>query len=229
MSLSSTVSLKSSSRIIPSESEAFRVFAAKEKPVLGRVFLLEDDCLTGEWLATALAKRNIEVHWAVNVDSAMQALMKPNPIIYHAVITDIFLKGESPDGMKLVHAARQIDVPVCVISSRPDLPLVMEAINNGASLFLQKPFDVEDLFHRLGGLWSEPKHLAALLERLLEMNRLTEKEREVCRLVFKGLSNKEIATVLNVTEKTIKFHVTGIFQKFSVQSRSELTSTVFPV
>ena len=57
---------------------------------------------------------------------------------------------------------------------------------------------------------------------------MTDKEREVSRLLFKGLSNKEIAEVLGVTEKTVKFHVTGIFDKAGVKSRSEFLSTVFP-
>jgi len=229
MNMTLTTNSKGNSTTNSTLKGPFRIFSAKEKPALGRVFLLEDDPLTGEWLAAALSKKGIEVHWGEDVDGALQTLMKPNPIIYHAVITDVFLKGENPDGMKVVHAAKDIDIPVCVISSRPDMPLVMEAINNGASLFLQKPFDVEELLNRLNALWSEPKHLAALLERFLELHRLTEKEREVCRLLFKGLSNKEIAAVLNVTEKTIKFHVTGIFEKCSVESRTELTSTVFPI
>jgi DNA-binding NarL/FixJ family response regulator len=191
--------------------------------------LLEDDVLAGEWLATALSKRGVEVHWCQELEAALEALQPGAGFNFHAVVTDVYLKDKAPGGMKLVHAAQESGLPVGVISSRPDLPLVMEALNGGASAFLQKPFDIEELFNRLVALWSEPKHLGSFLERFVEQHRLTEKEKEVCRLLFKGLSNKEIASVLGVTEKTIKFHVTGIFEKSGVQSRSELSSTVFPV
>jgi DNA-binding NarL/FixJ family response regulator len=210
-------------------SHSYRVFQSKEKALAGRILLLEDDPLAGEWLSHALSKKGIEVYWCQDLEASLGLIQPDSQVIFHAAVTDVYLKDKLPGGMKLVHAAREAGLPIGVISSRPDLPLVVEALNGGASVFLQKPFDADDLFSRLVSLWSEPQHLSTFLERFVEQHSLTDKEKEVCRLLFKGLSNKEIANVLNVTEKTIKFHVTGIFEKAGVQSRSELSSTVFPV
>jgi len=50
---------------------------------------------------------------------------------------------------------------------------------------------------------------------------LTEREREVLRLIFAGMRNKQIANALSISEQTIKFHVANIFQKLGVSSRTE--------
>lgn len=206
-----------------------KAFSSREKKLVGRVLILEDDPLAGEWLCQGLSRRGVECLWAQDLESALSQLGNNDSVLIHGIISDVYMKDQVPDGMQLIQKAKQFDIPIGVISSRPDLPLVMEAINTGASFFLKKPFEVDELLTKLSEIWAEPKHMNALLERFLELHRLTEKEREVARLLFKGLSNKEIASVLNVTEKTIKFHVTGIFEKCNVKSRSELTSTVFPV
>lgn len=54
---------------------------------------------------------------------------------------------------------------------------------------------------------------------------LTPKELEVKNLVIKGLSNKEIASDLFITEKTVKFHISHIYKKLDVKSRSQLIAS----
>jgi RNA polymerase sigma factor (sigma-70 family) len=52
------------------------------------------------------------------------------------------------------------------------------------------------------------------------MNDLTTREREVLNLVTEGRTNKEIASMLNVTERTVEQHLTHIYRKLGVSSRS---------
>lgn len=56
---------------------------------------------------------------------------------------------------------------------------------------------------------------------------MTQREQEVVELVLRGLSNAAIAEILFVAEKTIKFHLTNIFIKCGVKSRSELMAKMF--
>lgn len=51
---------------------------------------------------------------------------------------------------------------------------------------------------------------------------VSRREREVVDLVAKGLSNKEVANLLFVTEKTVKFHLTNIYKKLGLKSRAQL-------
>ena len=61
-----------------------------------------------------------------------------------------------------------------------------------------------------------------MLKDVLTQKGLSSREAEVAELVSKGLSNKEVANQLFVTEKTVKFHLTNIYKKMAVKSRAQL-------
>ncbi len=61
-----------------------------------------------------------------------------------------------------------------------------------------------------------------MLKDVLAQKGLSHREAEVAELVSKGLSNKEVAGQLFVTEKTVKFHLTNIYKKMAVKSRAQL-------
>jgi len=195
--------------------------------LFARVLLAEDDLVMGEWIGSGLSRKGVELHWCQDAPSAEHAL-RAREGLFHSVITDIYMGNGERGGLKVLKAAKELDLPVFVITSQADLEIAKDAIDCGAYSLLEKPFEIESLMSKLTECWQEPRHLAAYLERHAEVSGLTEKEKEVCRLLVKGLANKEIASVLGVTEKTIKFHVTSIFQKFGVGSRAELVSTIFP-
>lgn len=67
-----------------------------------------------------------------------------------------------------------------------------------------------------------------MLRNILVKSGLSQRESEVAELVTQGLSNKEIADRLFVTEKTIKFHLTNIYKKMQVKSRSQLIVWCMP-
>jgi len=61
-----------------------------------------------------------------------------------------------------------------------------------------------------------------MLTEKLEASGLSHREAEVASIVAKGMTNKEVAQKLFVTEKTVKFHLTNIYKKLQVKSRSQL-------
>lgn len=67
-----------------------------------------------------------------------------------------------------------------------------------------------------------------MLRDILTQKGLSNREAEVAELVVKGLSNKEVANQLFVTEKTVKFHLTNIYKKMSVKSRAQLIVWCMP-
>ena len=66
------------------------------------------------------------------------------------------------------------------------------------------------------------------LMKTLKDNGLSNRETEVTVLVTKGLSNKEIANQLFVTEKTVKFHLVNIYAKMGLKSRAQLIVWCLP-
>jgi DNA-binding CsgD family transcriptional regulator len=67
-----------------------------------------------------------------------------------------------------------------------------------------------------------------MLRDILIQKGLSNREAEVAELVSRGLSNKEVANQLFVTEKTVKFHLTNIYKKMSVKSRAQLIVWCLP-
>ena len=67
-----------------------------------------------------------------------------------------------------------------------------------------------------------------MLKDVLIQRGLSSREAEVAELVTQGLSNREVANKLFVTEKTVKFHLTNIYKKMSVKSRAQLIVWCLP-
>ena len=74
---------------------------------------------------------------------------------------------------------------------------------------------------RRGEIWADRAILTKVIDRF-EEPQLTPKEREVFSLLTKGLSNRTIGEHLHITEGTVKMHVSRLFSKMSVKSRTEL-------
>jgi DNA-binding NarL/FixJ family response regulator len=197
----------------------------KQWELKGRVIVVEDDETMGKWVIRKLRSCGLEAEWVSNVNDALKELETKR---YHAVVTDIFLSDPEKSGLTLIEKLKSLDIPAIVITSKADLAIAKSCLNSGVHQFLEKPFEIDQLLQSLSDVWENPRGLSTLVERFLESNGLTEKEKEIARLALKGLSNREIAEVNGNTEKTIKFHMTVIYDKCNVGSRSELFNAILP-
>ncbi len=83
-----------------------------------------------------------------------------------------------------------------------------------------------------GGYWVPRQVLSEFVDSILHAGsraggtlssaRMSRREREVCDALLENLSNKEIASRLNISERTVKFHVSNLLAKFGVQRRADL-------
>lgn len=190
----------------------------------GRLLVVEEKPMQSQSFKEALAEVGLVCDYVENVEQAAQAM---NQTAYHAAIVDLFLGSIDPIGIKVIDEIEKHRLPIVVISDHPDLQLYKNAVNHGASYLLEKPFEISELLSALKKLWEEPRGLEGIIDRYLDNHDLTPKEREVARLLLKGLANKELADIEGITDRTIKCHVSAIFQKCRVASRSELFSSIF--
>jgi DNA-binding NarL/FixJ family response regulator len=209
------------------DNEVLPSFQDLKQMLIGKVLLVEDDPMSAKVITAKLTKFGLNCDWASTYEDAMKAF---NAKHYHAVVTDIFLAGdrEKEGGLQIVREVGKTGTPLVIITAGVDLEIAKEGLNNGASYLLEKPFEPAQLRTILERLWEEPRGLQMLLDRFMDINNLTPKEKEITRLLCKGLSNKEIAELTGNTEKTIKFHLSAIYEKSGVQKRSELFNAVFP-
>lgn len=190
-----------------------------------QVLLVEDDEVAGEALCSGLQGLNVACTWVRTLEDARRALERRT---FDAIVTDIMLGPEAPNGLELVKELQPSGAPVLVITAFADMNRVKDALNHGATFLLEKPFRAEELTNALSQVWDEPRGLGHFVERALDRAELTAKERDVARLLLKGLSTKEMAGVTGNTEKTLKHHIASIFHKFDVASRAELFHCIFP-
>jgi two-component system NarL family response regulator len=102
---------------------------------------------------------------------------------------------------------------------------VYRAIEAGAQGYVLKEAPVEDILASVravagGGIWI-PNNVGAKLAKRVSDQDLTPREKEVLRELAAGKSNKEIGGAFNISEATVKVHVTHILEKLHVSSRAE--------
>ncbi len=132
----------------------------------------------------------------------------------------------------LLLRAQYPGIPVVVVSAHEELNVVRRSMEFGASGFIPKTTDVEKMRDAIrvvleGGTWTPPDFdlkavtdddTSALVRRLAT---LTPQQVRVLMMLSGGLLNKQIAYELNVSEATVKAHVSAILQKLGVDSRTQ--------
>lgn len=116
--------------------------------------------------------------------------------------------------------------PVVFLTGRGDIPMSVRAMKQGAIEFLTKPVRDEDLFAAVRQGIERDRTVRATQAQKRELrshyDTLTSREREVMQYVVAGRLNKQIASELGTTEKTVKFHRGHLMQKMHVVSVAEL-------
>ena len=138
-----------------------------------------------------------------------------------------------------VHAAAP-HAPIVVLSNVPEDDQGMAALAAGASGYcsaLSLPAVLRQVAGVVehGGLWVGPQLMRRLMQGLAARNsgtpepvldRLSQRERQVAVAVARGATNKEIARVLGITERTVKAHLAAAFEKLGVRDRMQLSLVV---
>jgi DNA-binding NarL/FixJ family response regulator len=137
------------------------------------------------------------------------------------------------DGLACLDRIRQHhpEVTVVMLSGSDEPGLIEEALRRGASAFILKQIDPRDLpaairqaregtvFRTLGRAAGEPSPA--------EASGLTDKELSVLELVSRGLSTRDIARELWLSQQTVKFHLTNVYRKLGVANRTEAARYAF--
>lgn len=193
-----------------------------------RVLVVDDHVIVRNGLEQLLATvPDIElVGTAADGAAALDAVARTLP--------DVVLMDLSMPVMDGIEATRRISAahPECrvlVLTSFTDERRILDALEAGADGYLLKHSEPEVILAGIrelvdGGSPLDPKAARVLLESrrsAAPADGLTERELEVLRLVRDGLANKQIARKLLISERTVKAHLTRVFQRIGVSDRTQ--------
>lgn len=187
------------------------------------VYVIDDD----ESMRRSV-KRLLKAHGlkAETFPSADDFLSLDRPARPACLILDLSLPGMSGIDLQKEMGRRRLDLPIVFITGHGDIPTSVEAMKGGAVDFLSKPFNSKALIEAVElAMARARKDEKRRLERT-EIERLvgtlTPREREVMKLVIKGMLNKQIASELGTSIKTIKVHRSRVMQKMEAESVADL-------
>ncbi len=163
---------------------------------------------------------------------SLQALVDEHKEV-DLVLLDLHMPGVSGFAGLVYLCQRYPSVPVVIISANEDPVVIRRALNHGAAGFIPKSSSIETITQAIsavlmGEIWSPSTAQANLpggneseLQLAEQMGQLTPQQFKVLMLMSQGLLNKQIAYELNVSEATIKAHVTAIMNKLGVNNRTQ--------
>jgi DNA-binding NarL/FixJ family response regulator len=208
-----------------------------ERPL--RILVVDDHEVVRQGLVALLGRRD-EFQVVAEAGSMSEALAATRRFVPDLVVMDVRL----PDGSG-IEACREIrseypEIKVVMLTSYPDEEAVLSAIIAGASGYLLKQVRGRDLVAALEAVGRGDSLLdPAVTERVLERVRrvasggerddladLTAQERKILMLVADGKTNKEIASEVFLSDKTVKNYVSSILAKLNLQRRAQAAAFV---
>ena len=213
-------------------------------PALGLpvVYLVDDEDVVRDALAWLLRSRRLLSEGFASADAFEAWLHEhsapgraPWPAAPACLLLDVRMPGTS--GLVLFERLTErglLDLlPVIFLTGHGDVPMAVAAVKQGAFDFVEKPFSNNALVDRVQLALQRSAH--ALLERRghqtlqRALADLTEREREVMRLVVDGRPNKLIADELGISVRTVEVHRARVFDKMDVKSAVELANRLASV
>ncbi|MGO3328268.1 MadR family response regulator transcription factor [Gordonia sp. (in: high G+C Gram-positive bacteria)] len=197
-----------------------------------RTVLVDDHALLREGLRSLLDRDTaVEVVGEANsFDSALAEIEHSRPDV---VVVDLKLTaGADYEGLRLIEEVTKSypEVASLVLTTFLDDDLVIRAVRAGSRGYVVKDVDTTELVRAVravatGGSAFDPRS-ATIVLRTVSGGRdvaaeLTDREREVLRLLAEGKSNGEIGGVLYISESTVKFHIRNLIRKLGVSKRTD--------
>jgi two-component system response regulator DctR len=211
-------------------NHAAPVGAAAGIPV---VYIVDDEEVVRDALAWLLRSRRLLSEGFASADAFaawFERQPEPWPRAPGCMLLDVRMPGTSGLALfeRLADAGLAEALPVIFLTGHGDVPTAVAAVKRGAFDFVEKPFSNNALVDRVEQALA--KSAAALAARRAQaqaagaLAELTERERDVMRLVVAGRPNKLIADELQISVRTVEVHRARVFEKMNVRSAVELAN-----
>ena len=197
-----------------------------------KVMLADDHVLMREGIRQLLEfDGSIDV--IAEANDGEECLEKLNAVKPQVLLLDINMPKKN--GIEVLEDIKKknIDVKVLILTVHNEIEYLLKAVDIGVDGYILKDSESAELKKAInsvinGESYIQPKLIPSLNKRLLtrdvdkdKIDSLTSRELEVLIQVANGMFNKEIATSLNISERTVKNHISNIFKKIDVSDRTQ--------
>jgi DNA-binding NarL/FixJ family response regulator len=200
-----------------------------------RILVVDDEVKLLKAVAVILRGEDYEV---LTAGSGAEALISINRTIPDLIVSDIRMPGM--DGFQLARTLRQNArtdmIPIVFLTAKDERKDRLQSLRSGVDAYLTKPFDPEELIAVIFNILSRVDRTSAELARMVRNvsvenyannndftdEDFTDAESRIARLVADGKSNKEIASDLNISVRTVEGHISNILAKKSWSNRVEI-------
>ena len=211
-------------------TESSRRTNAPSAPI--RVMIVDDHAVVRSGLQTFLSVMP-ELELVGEACSGDEAVLRCGALKPDVVLMDLKMPGT--DGVTATRLIREKypQVRIVALTSFEEDSLVQEALRAGATGYLMKTVTAHELLAAIraaheGKMTLSPEATEALVRansQPREMTELTDREREVLRLMVDGMDNGQIAATLVVSLSTVKYHISNILAKLGVDNRVTAVTT----
>jgi DNA-binding NarL/FixJ family response regulator len=199
-------------------------FWRKHRGLRMKVLLVDDHAILSDGVKSLLEKEDYEV--VFQADSAERALEFLKGNVADLLITDFNMPGM--DGLSLIHLVKRINqnIKIIVLSMHDEVHLVKEILKAGVNGYVLKKDTQNELLQAIREVQAGKVFLSNDINKMLIVNLqnpdegklLTDREREILKLIAREFTNKQIAEELFISERTVETHRKNIFKKTGTNS-----------
>lgn len=225
------------SKVAPPSGSIDLPCATGHKGSAFRILVIDDHPIFVHGLSALInAESRLEVcGTAHDKQTAVEVMRETQP---HAATVDLSLPGGSGIDLIAMLKSERPDLVILAVSMYDDTPSVLRALEAGACGYCVKGEDSSDLLSGIHGVLNGEKYLTPklreriVLQAILDANapihsaieRLTDREAELLRLIGSGLGSSEIAAQLGISIKTVETHRGHIKEKLSLSEAKSLAN-----
>ncbi len=180
-----------------------------------------------KYLADALPMYGYDITVAEDGLEALKILEQKEGA-FDLILLDVMMPNmDGWDTLKAIRSNKKIKyIPVIMITAVSEDQKIVSGLRIGADDYVVKPFILPNLLARIEAVlrrceWQKESAPKQEINKNVNIDALTPKEKEVLALVAKGASNQEIADKLCVRDVTVKTHLNSIFKKLKVSNRTQ--------
>lgn len=173
------------------------------------------------------------IHVVAEASDGEECLQKLETVVPEVLLLDINMPKKN--GIEVLEEIKRknIQIKVLILTVHNEIEYLLKAVDIGVDGYILKDSESVELKKAIkavaaGESYIQPNLIPALNNRLMtrdvdkeKIESLTKRELEVLVQVANGMFNKEIATTLNISERTVKNHISNIFKKIEVSDRTQ--------